>query len=223
MARPTKQRATSMDKMMTAAVAVIILIVAALAVFAVKDKIGANLETKAVQEEATAIENGTQEATVRYLANSAGKSVEEYLADYGLTLGGDIKKTSTQQEMLDNMTIENYFKYVDANSGSEEATDVAAKLTDWDAEAAGVTKDTLWKDAEEKIAIGKYAGEDDFKSMMEYYTSMGYDVSSITQDMSIKDAMDKIEEITSKDPTLPTPTPMPETTEAPTAGSSASN
>ncbi len=81
------------------------------------------------------IESGKAEATVEYLANQAGQSVEDYLAQYGLTLGDTIKAKTTESEMLDNMTIENYAKY-----NGQEADSFLQGMSD------SVTKDTVWKD-----------------------------------------------------------------------------
>lgn len=81
------------------------------------------------------IESGKAEATVEYLANQAGQSVEDYLAQYGLTLGDTIKAKTTESEMLDNMTIENYAKY-----NGQEADSLLQGMSD------SVTKDTVWKD-----------------------------------------------------------------------------
>ena len=212
MARPVKEKATPMDKMMTLCVVIIILIVAALGVFATYGKISANIEEKAVSEEATSIQNGEQEPTVRYLANQAGISVDEYLKKYGLAIGDGITKTSTQSEIASKMTVENRYKYIDESNSAEEATDVEKLLTDWGAADLGITKDTVWEEAEAKIPFKKYVGED-YDTMVEQYTNAGYDLSSITDDMSIKDANEKIEEIMSAGPTLATPTPAP--TEAP--------
>lgn len=212
MARPVKEKATPMDKMMILCVVLIILIVAALGVFATYGKISASIEEKAVSEEATSIQNGEMEPTVRYLANQAGISIDEYLEQYGLSLGDGITKTSTQSEIASKMTVENRYKYIDEANGSEEATDVEKLLTDWGAADLGITKDTVWSEAEAKIPFKKYVGED-YETMVEQYKNAGYDLSSITDEMSIKDANEKIEEIMNAGPTLATPTPAP--TEAP--------
>ena len=213
MARPVKEKATPMDKMMTLAVVIIILIVAGLAVFATYGKIAANVEEKAIAEETKKIQSGETEPTLRYLASQAGIPVDEYLEKYGLSLGGDISKTSTQTELTDMMTVENRYKFIDESNGAEEATDVEKLLTDWGAADYGVTKDTVWGEAQTKIPFKKYVGED-FEEMVEQYKNAGYDLSSITDEMSLKEATDKLEEIINAGPTLDVPTPLPEEEEA---------
>ena len=143
----------------------------------------------------------------------AGIPVDEYLEKYGLSLGGDISKTSTQTELTDMMTVENRYKFIDESNGAEEATDVEKLLTDWGAADYGVTKDTVWGEAQTKIPFKKYVGED-FEEMVEQYKNAGYDLSSITDEMSLKEATDKLEEIINAGPTLDVPTPLPEEEEA---------
>ena len=107
-----KKKATPADKavnaiivlMVNAIIVLIILVFVAVGIYATYGKISEGVTNKE-------IESGKAEATVEYLANQAGQSVEDYLAQYGLTLGDTIKAKTTESEMLDNMTIENYAKY----------------------------------------------------------------------------------------------------------------
>ena len=99
-----KKKATPADKAVNAIIVLIILVFVAVGVYATYGKISEGVTNKE-------IESGKAEATVEYLANQAGQSVEDYLAQYGLTLGDTIKAKTTESEMLDNMTIENYAKY----------------------------------------------------------------------------------------------------------------
>ena len=123
-----KKKATPADKAVNAIIVLIILVFVAVGVYATYGKISEGVTNKE-------IESGKAEATVEYLANQAGQSVEDYLAQYGLTLGDTIKAKTTESEMLDNMTIENYAKY-----NGQEADSFLQGMSD------SVTKDTVWKD-----------------------------------------------------------------------------
>lgn len=86
--------------------AVIVIVVAAfivLGVFAVKDRISLKPQVETMPEQT--------EVTVEQLADEAGMSVEDYLAQYNLTLSDTLTKDTSQYEMMDMMSIENYFKY----------------------------------------------------------------------------------------------------------------
>ena len=113
-----KKKATPADKAVNAIIVLIILVFVAVGVYATYGKISEGVTNKE-------IESGKAEATVEYLANQAGQSVEDYLAQYGLTLGDTIKA----------MTIENYAKY-----NGQEADSFLQGMSD------SVTKDTVWKD-----------------------------------------------------------------------------
>ena len=113
-----KKKATPADKAVNAIIVLIILVFVAVGVYATYGKISEGVTNKE-------IESGKAEATVEYLANQAGQSVEDYLAQYGLTLGDTIKAK----------TIENYAKY-----NGQEADSLLQGMSD------SVTKDTVWKD-----------------------------------------------------------------------------
>ena len=126
----SKRPATPADKMINAVIVIVILAVLGLGAYAVYDKVSVNLETKAIQE-------GTSEQTVRYAADMAGMSADEYLAQYGLGEAG-LNAKSTVSEMIEKMTVENYAKY------SEKEVDALLEefgLTD------KATKDMLWSEA----------------------------------------------------------------------------
>lgn len=199
-----KKTMTPFEKSLTAIIVLVILAVLALAVFATYGKISDSVRQAAMEEEATAIQNGEKEATVRYTANNAGKTPEEYVEQYGLTLSGDLKETSTLDDMANMMTVENYYKFSDENSG--ETTDVAAKLAEWGADELGITKDTVWKDVQSKLTLSKYMGEDEFNDLIEQYKSFGYDSSAITADMTMEQANEAVEAMIDKGP-VNTPEP----------------
>lgn len=195
----TKKHSTPMDKMITAVGVVVVLAVLGLAVFATYGRISDNLGQNAIEKENLAIQNGEQEATVRYLASNSGMDVTTYLEQYGLQLGDGLKETTTESEMVKMLTVENYYKYTDVYSG--ETTDVDALLTDWDAQALGITKDTVWSEVEEKLSYGKLIGEEEYNSMIEQYSMYGYDLSAVNADMTIKEFSEKMTEVMSAGPT----------------------
>ena len=189
---------TSFEKTLTAIIVLVIAAVLALAVFATYGKISENVKQAAIEAETTAIQNGEQEATIRYMASNAGMSSEDYVAQYGLELSGDLKDTATLDEMANHMTVENYYKFSDENSG--ETTDVEAKLNEWGAGDLGITKDTLWSDVQDKLTLSKFMGEDEFNDLIEQYKSFGYDTSEITADMTMAQANDAVEAMMDKGP-----------------------
>ena len=199
MAKNTPKKAmTPFDKMLTTIIVLVILAVLALAVFATYGKISANMEQAALEAETTAIQNGEQAATIRYMASNAGMSAEEYVAQYGLELKDGLTETSSVSDMVDKMTLENYFKYTDENS--EETTDVDAKLTEWGADEFGITKETTWGEVQSKLPLIKYLGEEEFNNIIEQYAMFGYDSSLITADMTIEQANDAVDEMLEKGP-----------------------
>lgn len=156
--------------MINVIIAVILIAVIGLAVYAVYGKISENMTR-------TAIENGEAEPTVGYLAEQSGMSVEDYLAQYGVSGLGE---NATQEEMTDAMTVGNYATYAgttvedlqtqygldetpsaDANWGELRKTfTVRNMMGDEESfnqfkEVYGlddsITLDTLWTDAEPKI------------------------------------------------------------------------
>lgn len=204
-----KKVSTPFEKMITLIVTLVILAVLALAVYATYGKISANMAEKAIAAENAAIQSGQQEANVRYMAENSGKSVEEYLSQYGLTLGEDLTESTTVSDMSEKMTVENYYKYLDENSGQEEQepTNIEELLNAWSAADYGITKDTTWKEVTEKLPFVKYVGsEENFNSILGQYSSGGYDVSAVTTDMTIKEVNDKLSEIAAAGPSF---TPVP--------------
>lgn len=153
MNRVEKKPATKADKTINAIIVLIILAFVAVGVYATYGKIAEGIKDRA-------IENGEAEATVAYLAKQENMSVEDYLAQYGLSVGDTITEKSTQSEMVDNMTLENYGKYV--GQDAQEMID-GTNLQD------KVTKDTLWKDFLPLIPSVSYYGEEQFNKLKEVY------------------------------------------------------
>lgn len=194
----TKKQSTPMDKMITAVTVVVIMAILGLAVFAGYGKISQNVGQNAIEKENLAIQNGEQEATVRYLASNSGMEIDAFLEQYGLKLGDGLKETSTESEMIRMLTVENYYKYSDAYSG--ETTDVEATLKDWNADEIGITKDTVWSEVQEKLTYIKFVGEEEFNAMIEQYSQYGYDLSEINAEMTIKELSEKMNELMSAGP-----------------------
>lgn len=148
-----KKRSSRSDKMLNLIMSVIVIAVLAVGVYATYGKLSGNIKEKAIQD-------GKAEATVEYLANKSGMSVDDYLAQYGLSVGDTVNKNTTESEMTDNMTIENYLKY----SGREQTADEVI------AEAGlqeQVTKDTLWKDYMAIVPVSSVIGEESFNQIKE--------------------------------------------------------
>lgn len=180
MAKGTNQNAaksnnTTLNVIVIAIIAVFLII----GVYATYGKISSGIEEKAIT-------NGEKEATVAYLAKQANMSVEDYLAQYGLELNDTITENTTESEMLDSLTIENYLKYTGDGQTAEEVIE-GTGLTD------KVTKDTLWKDFLPQVPAVSVLGEDSFNSLKEqlglgdevdYDTTYGEIEEIINQKMS---------------------------------------
>lgn len=171
----TRRPASPADKMFNAIVVIIIAVVLGLGVYAVYGRLSANLENKA-------IESGQAEQTVKYAANQAGMSVDEYLDQYGLKDSPDVNEKTTLSEMTNHMTVESFAKY----NGQE----LDAFLDEYGLKDK-VSADTMWPDAEKLIPTGTYVGgNDQFDAMKEAYELD----DSITAETPWGEAKDKIEE-----------------------------
>lgn len=149
----SKRPATPADKMINAVIVIVVLAVLGLGIYAVYGKLSVNIENKAIEE-------GTSETTVRYAANLASMTVDEYLAQYGLA-DSDLNGKSTQTEMIEKMNVENFAKF---NGQETEAFLAEYGLTD------KATPDMLWTEAELLIPTGIYmGGEEQFAQIKEIY------------------------------------------------------
>ncbi len=159
-----KRRTTSADKAVNVVIALIIIAFVVLGVLAIRDKI--SIAPKNEADDTTSTDT-TQ--TVQQLADTAGMSVEDYLAQYGLTLSDELTAESSENDMINDMTIENYAKY-----GDMETEDLLQGLSE------NVTKDTVMKDLMNMPAVDVLGGEDAFNAAKEQY---GLD-DSVTGDMT---------------------------------------
>lgn len=166
----------SADIMINVIIAVVLIAVIALAGYAIYDKISSNI----IQTE---IENGEREATVGYLAEQAGMSIEDYLAQYGVS---GLGKNATEQEMTDMMTVDNYVKYA--------GTTIEDLQTQYHLSEAPAG-DSNWGDLRKSFTVRNMVGdEDSFAQFKEIY---GLD-DSITLDTLWTDAEPVIQESIAK-------------------------
>ena len=167
-----KNSRKSADTMLNVIITVVVVAVVALAAYAIYDKMSANLNEKAIA-------SGEKEATVEYLAEQASMSVEDYLAQYGLS---DISKKATQTEMTDAMTVDNYITY--SGTTAEELK------TQYNLDEAPAG-DANWGDIRKAFTVKNMVGdEESFKQFKEVYKLD----DSITMDTLWTDAEAKIEE-----------------------------
>lgn len=195
-----KKKATKSDKIMNAVIALIIAVFVGAGVYATYGKISESIKDKA-------IESGEAEATVEYLAKQSNMPVEDYLAQYGLSLGDTIKKDTVQSEMLDNMTLENYAKY---NGQDAEEMINGTGLQD------KVTKDTLWKDFLPQVPTVSVLGEETF-NQIKTQLGLGDEVTPEMPYGEFESMMNEIQaqEQSSDEGTAETTETPAETTEAP--------
>ena len=146
-----KKKLSSADKLVNVVIAVAIAAFVVVGVYATYGKVAEGIADKKIL-------NGEQEPTVKYLAKQAGLSVEDYLAQYGLTLSDTITEKTTESEMTDNMSVEHYLTYTGmAQTAEEVIEDAGLKDT--------VTKDTLWKDFFPQVPVGMVYDEATFEQV----------------------------------------------------------
>lgn len=193
----TNKSKGSADTMINVIIAVILIAVIGLAVYAIYGKMSAKLTKQA-------IENGEKEATVEYLAEQQGMSIEDYLAQYELTIS-DVSKKSTEEEMTDKMTVKNYVSY--ASTTIDELKE-QYHLDEAPAE------DANWGDLRKSFTVKNMVGdEESFKQFKEIYKLD----DSITMDTLWTDAEPILEESVKKlqeEAANATPAPSAEAEEA---------
>lgn len=148
-----KKKSTPMDKLINIIIAVIIVAFVAVGAYAVYSKISSGIQERK-------IENGEAEATVGYLAKQQDMTAEDYLAQYGLTLGGDIDENTTQSDMLDSMTLEKYAEY-----SGQNADDIITNA----GLSEQVTKDSLWGEVRALMPVSAYYNEEQLNQIKQIY------------------------------------------------------
>ena len=202
MANHTRRQASPADKMFNFLSFIIIAVVLGLGIYAVYSKVHVNLENRA-------IESGQAEQNVKYAADQAGMTVEEYLEQYGLKDSPDVNEKTVISEMVKHMTVENYAKY----SGKElDAFLEENGLTD------KVSADTMWPDAEALIPLGVYVGGDDQFAMMKEAYELDDSITAETPWGEAKDTIEAAEKAYQEKMANATPAPTEEATEAPAEG-----
>ncbi|MDD6483132.1 MAG: hypothetical protein PUF72_00955 [Clostridiales bacterium] len=152
MAKNTQSHKGRADVTTNLVIGVVIAAVLALAVYAVYDKISAKLLSEKIA-------SGEAQATVGYLAEQADMSVEDYLAQYGLS---GLGKKTTEEDMVKKMTMENYAAY--SGTTLEEIKTQYALESDVDASM-------LYEDFEKTLKVRNVLGgsEDTFDQIKETY------------------------------------------------------
>ncbi len=150
---------TRSDKLTTLAVIVAIVAVLALAVFATQGKIAKNIMDNK-------IESGEMAEPVSHAAEAAGMSIEDYLAQYSLTVSDEVNGDTPVSDLYGYMTLENYINM--ANEGNEEPVNVDEIIKEWGLEGK-VTKDTQWKDVELLMPLSASMSEEQIAQYKETY------------------------------------------------------
>lgn len=156
-----KKKSTPADKAVNAVITLLIVGFLAVGVYATYGKISDGIKENRIEE-------GKEEATVSYLAKQANLDTESYLEQYGLTLGDTVTEDTTESEMLDNMTIENYASY-----NGQDAETFMQGLSE------SVTKDTVWKDFM-AMPVKDVINADDLAAVKEQYGITDEEVSDTT-------------------------------------------
>lgn len=199
MGNHTRRQASPADRMFNFFIFIIIAVVLGLGIYAVYSKVHVNLENRA-------IESGQAEQNVKYAADQAGMTVEEYLDQYGLKDSPDVNEKTVLSEMVKHMTVENYAKY----SGQEfDAFLEEYGLTD------KVSADTMWPDAEALIPLGVYVGGDDQFEMMKEAYELDDSITAETPWGEAKDTIEAAAQEYQEKMANATPAPTEEAAEAP--------
>ena len=170
-----KSKSTSMLTLIS--VAVIVVFVGVCGAFA-GPKFMEHVNNKHAEEAATAedmaVANGEKEPTVSYMARATGMSVEDYLAQYGLTLGDEITAESTLQDLTNNMTLGNYVSFV-GMTDEEGNPDIDGYLEQF---SDAVTADTRIKDLN-AMSAETALGSEMFNAAKEQY-NLGDEITGET-------------------------------------------
>ena len=189
-----KKQATQSDKIINLVIALVVIVFVVVGVYATYGKISEGIKDRA-------IESGEAEATVAYLAKQGGQTVEDYLAQYGLSVNETVNENTTDSVMVENMTIENYALY-NGTTAEEMLSGLGEK----------VTKDTIFKDYMQMPTVD-VLGSDELVNQVKEQYGMGDDVNG---EMSWSDFQTKLVEAAQA--AALTATPAPEAaTEAPAA------
>lgn len=150
-----------------AAVALIVVVVLGLGVWACRDKIGFVPSNNTATEQQTE----TSVATVAQLAESEEMSVEDFLAKCGMSESG-LTGESTQEEFYGKLTVANYASYV-----GKTAEELKAEYGIED-----VSDDELWQDAQMQTPMSKVA--ENYGMSFEEFAEQNGLPESITADMT---------------------------------------
>lgn len=157
------------DMLTTLIIAAAIIVVLGLGIYATQGKITKNIINNK-------IESGEMAEPVWHAAETAGMSVEDYLADYSLTVSDEVNGDTPVSDLYGYMTLENYMNM--ANEGNEEPVDIDSVLAEWGL-TDKVTKDTQWKDVEPLMPIGARMSAEQLAQYKEAY-NLGDEVNERT-------------------------------------------
>lgn len=169
-----KTKSNSMLKMISVAAILVFVIVCGLGVGPkIMERVNSKSENERILAEDMAIASGEKEPSAAYLARVSGMSVEDYLAQYGLTLGDEITAETTLTDLGDNMTIANYISFRNDTEGANiELDSYLEQFSD------AVTADTVMKDLY-AMSAETALGSDVFNATKEQY-NLGDEITGET-------------------------------------------
>lgn len=118
-----KRKASPADRVLNIIIAVVVLVFVGLAAWAISPKISEKIEAYKAEQQAALPD------TIEKRANEKGITVEQFIADYGIT-GENITGETMMSDVVESMTVENYAKlegttveeYITANGLPETVT-----------------------------------------------------------------------------------------------------
>lgn len=180
------------DKLITLGIVIAVIAVIALGVFATQGKIADNITRNKIA-------SGEMPEPVWHAAETAGMSIEDFLAEYSLTVSDEVNGDTPVSDLYGYMTLENYTNL--ANEGNEEPVNVDELIEGWGL-TGKVTKDTLWKDVQPLMPLSATIGTDLLAQYKEMY-NLGDEVNENTP----YGEFEKILEEKSKELSSATPAP----------------
>lgn len=157
------------DKLITLGIVIAVIAVIALGVFATRGKIADNIVRNK-------IESGEMAEPVWHAAEKAGMSIEDFLAEYSLTVSDEVNGDTPVSDLYGYMTLENYANL--ANEGNEEGVNVDELIEGWGL-TGKVTKDTMWKDVQPLMPLSATIGAEQLAQYKEMY-NLGDEVNENT-------------------------------------------
>ncbi len=158
------RRRGSSDFALNTIMVVVIVAVLGLGVWAVSGKVASNLANKT-----DSTDTSTQQQTVQTAADAEGKTVAEFLSEYGLD--AQLPAETAMQDVYPTMTVENVAKM------NQLSTEEFLEQYGLNGKVDGAAN---WGEAQNSIPVGKYFGSEETWQTVKSTYGLSDDISSDT-------------------------------------------